>query len=283
MEVWLESLSMHLSVGMPLPPDLVFDIQQYRGLSPSSSGSTTPEGGGGHRSPAPLEPIKEGRAPPTIQVSSSADNLRTVVDSNNFSDDDKLSKKGEFSKRNDKLDVNSDKRFPVVELRKVPKNFTNRNKYACNDTFLTDDSKKVSLRNIEGAPSRVTQKYVNIVQKKPIPDLVSSTLSQCPLAGAMKPSTFNIDRNIFESDSPDYSGNLSLSRRRCMRETGTPVLQRHKVGNTAEKTPQGGNVKNIVAILNKKKDFSRGDLGRCSLRVMGKFGGQRGDEFRANL
>ncbi|XP_028153835.1 LIM domain kinase 1 isoform X1 [Diabrotica virgifera virgifera] len=61
MEVWLESLSMHLSVGMALPPDLLFDIQHYRGLSPSSSGSTTPEGiPSGHRSPA-LEPICEGK------------------------------------------------------------------------------------------------------------------------------------------------------------------------------------------------------------------------------
>ncbi|CAH1962942.1 unnamed protein product [Acanthoscelides obtectus] len=61
MEVWLESLSMHLSVGMHLPPDLIFDIQHYRGLSPSSSGSTTPEGViSGHRSPA-LEPISEGK------------------------------------------------------------------------------------------------------------------------------------------------------------------------------------------------------------------------------
>ncbi|CAG9768055.1 unnamed protein product [Ceutorhynchus assimilis] len=61
MEVWLESLSMHIAVGMPLPPDLLFDIQHYRGLSPSSSGSTTPEGiPSGHRSPA-LEPITEGR------------------------------------------------------------------------------------------------------------------------------------------------------------------------------------------------------------------------------
>ncbi|XP_066144217.1 LIM domain kinase 1 [Euwallacea fornicatus] len=61
MEVWLESLSMHLAVGMPLPPDLVFDIHHYRGVSPSSSGSTTPEGiPSGHRSPA-LEPITEGK------------------------------------------------------------------------------------------------------------------------------------------------------------------------------------------------------------------------------
>lgn len=61
MEVWLESLSMHLSVGMPLPSDLLFDIYHYRGISPCSSGSTTPEGiPSGHRSPA-LEPIREGK------------------------------------------------------------------------------------------------------------------------------------------------------------------------------------------------------------------------------
>lgn len=61
MEVWLESLSMHLSVGMPLPSDLLFDIYHYRGISPCSSGSTTPEGiPSGHRSPT-LEPIREGK------------------------------------------------------------------------------------------------------------------------------------------------------------------------------------------------------------------------------
>ncbi|KAJ8931150.1 hypothetical protein NQ314_015979 [Rhamnusium bicolor] len=80
MEVWLESLSMHLSVGMPLPPDLLFDIQHYRGLSPSSSGSTTPEGiPSGHRSPA-LEPICEGKMATTTKsiekIHNSSDKLQ---------------------------------------------------------------------------------------------------------------------------------------------------------------------------------------------------------------
>lgn len=84
MEVWLESLSMHLSVQMPLPSDLLFDIQHFRGLSPSSSGSNTPEGlASGHRSPQPiLQPITEnkplvnkgGGFIPIIKVSS-ADNI----------------------------------------------------------------------------------------------------------------------------------------------------------------------------------------------------------------
>lgn len=91
MEVWLESLSMHLSVGMPLPPDLLFDIHHYKGQSPSSSGSTTPEGiPSGHRSPA-LEPICEGQPIDTKKKSSeklnksmeiiqkSTDNLKPIM------------------------------------------------------------------------------------------------------------------------------------------------------------------------------------------------------------
>lgn len=31
MEVWLEGLAMHLSVGKPLPQDLEFDIYHYTG------------------------------------------------------------------------------------------------------------------------------------------------------------------------------------------------------------------------------------------------------------
>lgn len=55
MEVWLEGLAMHLSVGAPLAPDLDFDIRHYTGPSPSSSESTTPE------TLAPqLRPIREG-------------------------------------------------------------------------------------------------------------------------------------------------------------------------------------------------------------------------------
>ncbi|XP_050292721.1 LIM domain kinase 1 isoform X2 [Anthonomus grandis grandis] len=78
MEVWLESLSMHLAVGMPLPPDLLFDIQHYRGLSPSSSGSTTPEGiPSGHRSPA-LEPITEGKPADIVQKSQPEKKLLTI-------------------------------------------------------------------------------------------------------------------------------------------------------------------------------------------------------------
>lgn len=90
MEVWLESLSMHLSVGMPLPVDLLFDIHHYKGQSPSSSGSTTPEGiPSGHRSPA-LEPICEGQPTATKKsyeklnksmekIQKSTENLKPII------------------------------------------------------------------------------------------------------------------------------------------------------------------------------------------------------------
>ena len=55
MEVWLEGLAMHLSVGAPLSPDLDADIRNYTGPSPSSSESTTPETLGPQ-----LRPIREG-------------------------------------------------------------------------------------------------------------------------------------------------------------------------------------------------------------------------------
>ena len=56
MEVWLEGLAMHLSVGATLPSDLEFDIRHYTGPSPSSSESTTPD------TLAPqLKPITEGQ------------------------------------------------------------------------------------------------------------------------------------------------------------------------------------------------------------------------------
>ncbi|XP_034236642.1 LIM domain kinase 1 [Thrips palmi] len=64
MEVWLEGLAMHISVGASLPNDLKMDIFNYSGRSPNSSESTTPEA----RTPESVRPgppslhaIKEGQ------------------------------------------------------------------------------------------------------------------------------------------------------------------------------------------------------------------------------
>lgn len=100
--MWLESLSMHLSVGMALPPDLLFDIHHYRGVSPSSSGSTTPEGiPSGHRSPA-LEPIREGKMATTTKSM------------------EKLSKNGE------KLQKNGENLKPIIKVSSAENLLNNR-------------------------------------------------------------------------------------------------------------------------------------------------------------
>ncbi|KAE8746611.1 hypothetical protein FOCC_FOCC006595 [Frankliniella occidentalis] len=65
MEVWLEGLKMHISVGAPLPNDLKMDIYNYSGRSPNSSESTTPEARTPESvrpNPPPLHAIKEGQS-----------------------------------------------------------------------------------------------------------------------------------------------------------------------------------------------------------------------------
>nr|CAD7415324.1 unnamed protein product [Timema cristinae]CAD7435112.1 unnamed protein product [Timema monikensis] len=59
LEVWLEGVSMHLSVGMPLPHNLEFDIYNYTGRSPNSSESSTPEALTPAVNPSALQPINE--------------------------------------------------------------------------------------------------------------------------------------------------------------------------------------------------------------------------------
>lgn len=64
MEVWLEGLAMHVSVGASLPHDLKMDIYNYSGRSPNSSESTTPEARTPESvrpNPPPLHAIKEGQ------------------------------------------------------------------------------------------------------------------------------------------------------------------------------------------------------------------------------
>nr|CAD7205412.1 unnamed protein product [Timema douglasi]CAD7415814.1 unnamed protein product [Timema poppensis] len=50
---------MHLSVGMPLPHNLEFDIYNYTGRSPNSSESSTPEALTPAVNPPALQPINE--------------------------------------------------------------------------------------------------------------------------------------------------------------------------------------------------------------------------------
>lgn len=123
MEVWLESLSMHLSVCMPIPSDLLFDIYNYRGSSPSSSGSTTPEGIPSESRSPNLKTIKEGKAQTDVtdspkRISDYGDNKSTdISDIKSFEPLD-----------NNKIDSNN----------LLKNNNNNNNKYASNAHRNTD-------------------------------------------------------------------------------------------------------------------------------------------------
>lgn len=309
-EVWLESLSMHLSVGMPLPPDLLFDIQHYRGLSPNSSGSNTPDSiPSGHRSPA-LEPITEGKMSlpitetfikPIIKVSS-AENLINKDDSQvvNRGVEYPTYENVDFLKK-DRIvsEVDHSSKFNV-QLKNVPKNFM-RSRFVQEEgdencsvkdkvKFHTGKISNLNLQSMSVCPSRITQKYVshNIVQKsgdsthKNIPDVVSSTLNR-PSCSPTKASTnFSISKNIFKKQgetTPEFN-NLCSSRRRFMKISGTPVLQRRK---PCEPKSDNNVVKNIIDTLNGKDgdSINRNSFGRCSLRVTGtkKGGANTSDEY----
>ncbi|XP_067206840.1 LIM domain kinase 1 isoform X1 [Linepithema humile] len=102
MEVWLEGLAMHLSVGAELPADLDFDIRNYKGPSPSSSESTTPE------TLAPqLKPIKEGQIHQEKKRSSGCDDstLEREIDpipSNTLYVPEVMSPRNRYTRQNSK-------------------------------------------------------------------------------------------------------------------------------------------------------------------------------------
>ncbi|XP_063927132.1 LIM domain kinase 1 isoform X2 [Zophobas morio] len=287
MEVWLESLSMHLSVGMPLPPDLLFDIQHYKGVSPSSSGSNTPDSiPSGHRSPA-LEPIKEGKLAPDSPVIKVSDTLKPIIKvssaenllNNSKSERDFPDYENIDFLKNDCAYVGEPQKAIGIEklaetnkfsvnLRKVPKNFT-RNRL---DKEPDEGAKKVSNLSLQSmslnsmCPSSVTQKFVNnsIVQKKSIPDVVSSTLGRA--APPKSTANFSINKNIFKN--PD-SNNLCSSRRRYMRVAGTPLLQRRAAAKAPPEAEASPGVKNIIDNFNRREEMERGAFGRRSLKVAG--------------
>lgn len=312
---------MHLSVGMPLPPDLLFDIHHYRGLSPNSSGSNTPDGiPSGHRSPA-LEPITEGKMSspmtetfikPIIKVSSAenlikkekSDDVAQVV---NCGVEYPTYENVDFLKK-DRVanEIEHSSKFNV-QLKSVPKNFM-RSRFVQEEgdencsvkdkvKFHTGKISNLNLQSLSvkntACPSRVTQKYVshNIVQKSDdsthknnIPDVVSSTLNR-PSCSPTKASTnFSISKNIFkkqlETTTPEFH-NLCSSRRRFMKISGTPVLQRRKP--CEPESVDNNVVKNRIDSLNGKDgdSINRSSFGRCSLRVTGtkKGGANTSDEY----
>lgn len=164
MEVWLESLSMHLSVGIPLPSDLLFDIQHYKGISPSSSGSTTPDGlPSGHRSPI-LEPIKEGKV-----IAKKTENVKPVY---KISSSESLDEKRSGSLKPIKIKMSSkDKLSKSCEdtIKDFCKTDTYPNyeniDFLKNDTaFTKDNEKEITIKNLSGTNMKPEKKLTNCTQ-----------------------------------------------------------------------------------------------------------------------
>lgn len=106
MEVWLEGLAMHFSVGAPLPPDLDSDIRNYTGPSPSSSESTTPETLGPQ-----LKPIKEGlvhqeKKRVNCCEDSTLEREPSIKDSGEFKMPEAPNARGRYSRQNSKQNEN---------------------------------------------------------------------------------------------------------------------------------------------------------------------------------
>ncbi|XP_044002295.1 LIM domain kinase 1 isoform X2 [Aphidius gifuensis] len=155
MEVWLEGLAMHLSVGATLSSDLDFDIRHYTGPSPSSSESTTPE----TLTPG-LRPIKEAfieKKKNNCDDSTLEREIEREISprskySRQASQVDKISGKfsRQTSKSNDSI-VHDEK--PDIILSQDPSGFNNRfsrNQNKLNDTEIEKfetDINKISLKD----------------------------------------------------------------------------------------------------------------------------------------
>ncbi|XP_076761334.1 LIM domain kinase 1 isoform X1 [Xylocopa sonorina] len=105
-QVWLQGLAIHLSMGTELPSDLEFDIRNYTGPSTSTSESTTPE------SLVPqLKLIKEGQVhqdkKPYRGCDDSTLEREEIVSSNTLQVPDVISPRGRYMRQNSRTSESS--------------------------------------------------------------------------------------------------------------------------------------------------------------------------------
>jgi len=209
MEVWLEGLAMHLSVGAELPADLDFDIRNYKGPSPSSSESTTPE------TLAPqLKPIKEGQVHQEKKRSSGCDDstLEREIESippnvlhmpevvsprnrytrQNSKSNDTSSNAGRYSRQNSKSkELVSDKEKPDIVISSDSSGFSGRY-LRNNNTKLKDTSPDIPNTYIyskqETYPRQIDANEHNLTR---VP-----TVEKIKYVGSASPCTI--------SDAPEY-------------------------------------------------------------------------------
>ncbi|XP_017884402.1 LIM domain kinase 1 isoform X2 [Ceratina calcarata] len=101
MQVWLDGLATHLSLGVELPSDLEFDIRNYTGPSTSTSGSTTPE-----TMPPQLKLIKEGQVHQETKPRGFCDDStlerEDAPNSNTLQVPDVITPRGRYTRQNSK-------------------------------------------------------------------------------------------------------------------------------------------------------------------------------------
>ncbi|XP_011637692.2 LIM domain kinase 1 [Pogonomyrmex barbatus] len=203
MEVWLEGLAMHLSVGAELPADLDFDIRNYKGPSPSSSESTTPE------TLAPqLKPIKEGQVHQEKKRSTGCDDStlereiepssgnilhvpvspRNRYTRQNSKSNDSSGNTGRYSKQNSKSkDFVSDKEKPDIVISPDSSGFSGRymrnnniklkdtspdipNTYAYSKQEIYPSQIEANEHNVTRMPTVEKIKYVGNASPYVVPD-----------------------------------------------------------------------------------------------------------------
>ncbi|XP_072749973.1 LIM domain kinase 1 isoform X2 [Anoplolepis gracilipes] len=152
MEVWLEGLAMHLSVGAELPADLDFDIRNYKGPSPSSSESTTPE------TLAPqLKPIKEGQVHQEKKRSSGCDDstlereIQPVPISNTLQVSEVVNPRNRYTRQNSKTNDNSGNVGRYSRQNSKSKDFDKEK----SDVMISPDSSGFSRRYLRNNNSKL--------------------------------------------------------------------------------------------------------------------------------
>ncbi|KAL0102893.1 hypothetical protein PUN28_018295 [Cardiocondyla obscurior] len=208
MEVWLEGLAMHLSVGAELPADLDFDIRNYKGPSPSSSESTTPE------TLAPqLKPIKEGQVhqdkkrlggcndstlereiePPsdnTLHVPEIVSPRNRYMRQNSKSNDSSANV-GRYSRQNSKSkDFVSDKEKPDIVISPDSSGFSGR--YLRNNNIKSKDTSPDILNTYVYSKQETYPKQIDAIEHI----LTRAPTEKIKYVGSASPCVV--------SDSPEY-------------------------------------------------------------------------------
>lgn len=213
MEVWLESLSMHLSVCMPLPSDLLFDIYNFRGSSPSSSGSTTPEGIPSESRSPNLKTIKEGKKMDTT------DGVKRSLDYTDISKSDDIKNNiNSYTNNVESIDKTPIvKNFENVKIsednKNVYKSESKMNKFSVcsSSTNNTSDETKNTNLTLRKVPKTFTRNRFRHCQEiNKVPELNNiSRISKMPRF--TKIENENIPQNNLKFDKPDFSHSKSDS------------------------------------------------------------------------